>query len=347
MNELFFITDQDLLTAIKVFMFGIALMLIPFAQLLKSKFNLTVLIMSFHFIAMTMVYRGVDDIVYGFLFVIPFIILCKRRTVYIDISKFAYYFVLLYFLVLIFILLMPTAYIGSKYVPATLASGPHTSVYSILIYMFAIFLAYKKRHISILIWLPILFMTIFFLLEYQVRNAQLGIILFFFTYYFYESRLSNTFRNSAIFLLILFSSIILFTLFTFINIDLNDFSSGRLLAWAERLNILINRSFIELFFGTGYGSDLITTDQWWWKAKNSHNDFIGLLFNGGFLSLGFILWIFYKMFNKANSFQKGLIVFILVTSLTNTGYLGRPIQFLFMVIIIISATSLKTNSRAQ
>lgn len=39
--------------------------------------------------------------------------------------------------------------------------------------------------------------------------------------------------------------------------------------------------------------------------------------------------------------QKALIIFIIITSLTNTEYLERPIQYLYLCIIYIIANNLK------
>lgn len=39
--------------------------------------------------------------------------------------------------------------------------------------------------------------------------------------------------------------------------------------------------------------------------------------------------------------QKALIIFIIITSLTNTEYLERPIQYLYLCIICIIANDLK------
>jgi O-antigen ligase len=181
---------------------------------------------------------------------------------------------------------------------------------------------------------------VFILFGYKARNAELAFILFFVSFYFFESKYSTSLRSTIFFMSSIFFIIFIFLINGFFTLDWNEISSGRLLSWNERINILISYDFGTLFFGQGYGADIMKTKQWWWDEKPSHNDFLSLIFNSGLLSFLLFIIIFYKLFKNANSFQKSLIIFIIITSTTNTGYLGRPIQFLYLIIIYLLSNTL-------
>jgi hypothetical protein len=194
------------------------------------------------------------------------------------------------------------------------------------------------------LFIVISLITVFILFGYKARNAELAFILFFISFYFFESKYSTSLKSTIFFVSSIFFIIFIFLINGFFTLDWNEISSGRLLSWNERISILINYDFGTLFFGQGYGADIMKTKQWWWDEKPSHNDFLSLIFNSGLLSLTLFIIILVKLFKEGNNFQKALIIFIIITSLTNTGYLGRPIQYLYLCIIYIIANNLKKES---
>jgi hypothetical protein len=163
------------------------------------------------------------------------------------------------------------------------------------------------------------------------------------TYFFTKSHFSKDLKYIFVYTIIVFVLVGTWLLNGFFSPDWNEISSGRIFAWAERITILQNYDLKVLLFGQGYGADIMKTKQWWWEAKASHNDFISIIFNSGLISLILFFMIFLSLFKKANSFQKAMLVFLFITSATNTGLLGRPIQFLIFCFIYILANNLTSK----
>lgn len=340
LDDLFSIQNDLLLNILKIFIFTLSLSLISFKEIFKSKLYLLILTFSLYVILITLIYRQSSDILYSILYVIPFLLLTNKSDLSINNKKLIFYFSIIIFLSLIYVIIMPHEIVAGKSVLAFLVNGPHTSTYSLLIFYFLFFIFYKNNYISKYLFIVISLITVFILFGYKARNAELAFILFFISFYFFESRYSTSLRNTIFFMSSIFFIIFIFLINGFFTLDWNEISSGRLLSWNERINILINYDFDTLFFGQGYGADIMKTKQWWWDEKPSHNDFLSLIFNSGLLSFLLFIIIFYKLFNNANSFQKSLIIFIIITSVTNTGYLGRPIQFLYLIIIFLFSNTL-------
>ena len=341
LDDLLFIKNDLLSNSLKIFIFSLSLTLVPFKNIFKYKLNLFILIFSLYIVFITMIYRPSADILYSILYIIPFLLLTNKSNLFINNTKLIVYFSIVIFLSLIYVLLMPHEIIAGKSVLAFLVNGPHTSTYSLLIFYFLFFIFYKDNLISKYLFIIISLITVFILFGYKARNAELAFILFFISFYFFESKYSNSLRYTIFFIISIFLIIFIFLLNGFFTLDWNEISSGRLLSWNERINILANYDFSTLIFGQGYGADIMKTKQWWWDEKPSHNDFLSLIFNSGLLSLIFIIIVLTKLFKEGNSFQKALIIFIIITSLTNTGYLGRPIQYLYLCIIYIIANNLQ------
>jgi hypothetical protein len=346
LDDLLFIKNDLLLNSLKIFIFSLSLTLVPFKNILKYKLNLLILIFSLYIVFITLIYRPSADILYSILYVIPFLLLTNKSNIFLNNKKLIIYFSIIMYLSLIYVILMPNEIVAGKSVLAFLVNGPHTSTYSLLIFYFLFFIFYKSNLISKYLFIIMSLITVFILFGYKARNAELAFILFFISFYFFESKYSNSLRYTVFFIISVFLIIFIFLLNGFFTLDWNEISSGRLLSWNERINILINYDFNKTLFGQGYGADIMKTKQWWWDEKPSHNDFLSLIFNSGLLSLTLFIIILVKLFKEGNSFQKALIIFIIITSLTNTGYLGRPIQFLYLIIIYLYANILlKKSSR--
>lgn len=335
LDDLFSIQNDLLLNILKIFIFVLSLALLPFKNIFKYKLNLLILIFSIYIVFITLIYRQSSDILYSILYVIPFLLLTNKSNLSINNKKLILYFSMIMFLSLIYVIIMPHEIVAGKSVLAFLVNGPHTSTYSLLIFYFLFFIFYKNNYISKYLFIVVSLITVFILFGYKARNAELAFILFFVSFYFFESKYSDSLKNTIFFVLLIFFIIFIFLINGFFTLDWNEISSGRLLSWNERINILANYDFNTLFFGQGYGADIMKTKQWWWDEKPSHNDFLSLIFNSGLLSLILFIIILVKLFKEGNSFQKALIIFIIITSLTNTGYLGRPIQFLYLLIIYL------------
>jgi len=350
LSDLFNISDKNLLTGIKVFLFVLAMLLIPLKRWLpRRKYYLYIYIFILYLVFLTISLRtSNDDLIYVVLYVLPFFLFFLEDKIIFKMSSFLVkYFSIIIVMAFLFVISSPKILFAGREIFVPLLHGPHTSVYSITILYLYIFLGYLNKVISKKIFIVISLLSLFIIFGYKARNAELGIIFFFLTFYFYESQWSKSSKNIFIYFIVILLTITLYFLNQFWNIDWNTFSSGRLFAWKERIDILSNYDLLTLLFGSGYGADIMKTKQWWWEAKASHNDFLSIIFNGGLFSLFGLLLIGYKLFVKANSFQKGLIIYILITSATNTGLLGRPIQFLYIVLLYIVANSISKVENAK
>jgi O-antigen ligase len=95
----------------------------------------------------------------------------------------------------------------------------------------------------------------------------------------------------------------------------------------------------DYLFGRGFGSDLVSTSEWDWTVKNSHNDFLTYLVENGipftivFLALMISLL---TLSRKVSVFSVCLIGGYLATSLISNGLAVRPLAgYLFFIIFTI------------
>ena len=198
----------------------------------------------------------------------------------------------------------------------------HNSAYLVVLLFFSF--VYQKRTLSYFA----LFVTFILVLLYQVRTVQVAFFLLVLFYLYFHI---NNQKIRTIFIFSFSISIVLMIIYLYFNFDyntINKFSSGRLFVWQERIDILYQRNFLEIIFGTGYGSDSFFTNQWIYKKEpsNSHNDFLTLIFNGGLVSLLLFLFILYQIVKEDIVF--GLLIFI--TSFLSNGFLFRPIHLIYL-----------------
>tara|TARA_R110001592_G_scaffold148193_1_gene372973 strand:- start:4420 stop:4857 length:438 start_codon:yes stop_codon:yes gene_type:complete len=117
----------------------------------------------------------------------------------------------------------------------------------------------------------------------------------------------------------------------------DNFTSGRISMYSEKLDQLSNNTFFNWLLGNGAGSDLIMTDFWWWAAKGAHSDFITFLVEGGLIYFGLTSYTvikFYKLLNRSEG--KLLLISFIFTSLISNGYLVRPLpSYLFFFTLAI------------
>ncbi len=126
------------------------------------------------------------------------------------------------------------------------------------------------------------------------------------------------------------------------NFDFDRFSSGRLTMYAKKFDILQGYTIIEFLFGRGKGSDFVTTSQWWYDAKGSHNDYLTFFVENGFIFLlVFIILILSLLFlvKKNHIIYIVLVLGYLATSLISNGFAVRALAsywlFTFLAFIYI------------
>lgn len=108
---------------------------------------------------------------------------------------------------------------------------------------------------------------------------------------------------------------------------LNRFGSGRLAAWADRIEDMFYRGPATLMFGSGPGTDFSTIGIWWWEEKNSHNDYIRIAYEAGALGLVLLLGSLYAVWTKMSYVAVPLFVAFVVSSGISNALLARPAVF--------------------
>ena len=115
----------------------------------------------------------------------------------------------------------------------------------------------------------------------------------------------------------------------------------------EKINILKSYNITELLFGRGRGSDLVTTTEWWFEKKGSHNDYLTFTIENGIIyTIIFVLTIISLLFikNRISIFVVALILGYLTTSFLSNGFALRPLaSYLFFLICAVILTNENTE----
>jgi hypothetical protein len=69
------------------------------------------------------------------------------------------------------------------------------------------------------------------------------------------------------------------------SVSWNTLSSGRLLAWNDRIAVVDGEPTSKLLLGGGIGAGTISTSAWNGALKSSHEDFLTILIDDGFITL--------------------------------------------------------------
>ena len=213
-------------------------------------------------------------------------------------------------------------------------AGIHTHSYVITsIFIGISYLIYQKNNVVLLF---IFLITSFLILQigWGIRTAVIFYLVFILSMLFVK----HAFFKYMIFKVLFFLPIIIFLGILISDTDaLNKFSSGRLDMYSDKLKLLFNSSIFDFLLGKGYGSDLITTETWWWKEKGSHSDFITFVFENGILYLlSFIGLILSLLKNKKfpNIIILSLLTGYLISSVISNGMAIRPLAaYVFFIVL--------------
>lgn len=229
--------------------------------------------------------------------------------------------------------------------------GLHPSAYAILAFL-AFFAMVHRRLTPSLKWLNIAaFVVGLVTIEvYGVRTAELAFfvaavtVVIFAVGLYYGMPLGNI---VLIFAAYIFPAIIAILLYLVFSVDdfsreLVAYSSGRTVAYQERLSMFWNRSLFEQLIGGGAGSDYVTgIDSWRSSTKDSHNDFLSFLLEYGVLGfLVFSCWCLSMMLSSRSVRELAVVAGMVVASFVSNGVLLRPTLFiLFALAIVVSRTA--------
>ena len=219
----------------------------------------------------------------------------------------------------------------------------HSYVISIIGIGFSYLLLEKKKYIYFFMFSLSYF--VFMYIGHRIRTPM----VFYLVYLIAASyTIHNIFK--ALWVKLLINIPIVVTLFLVLNdsFDLNKFSSGRIVMYKAKYEMLKGYNFIEYLFGRGKGSDFIRTDYWWYSEKNSHNDILTFIVENGipyalsFLGLIFILVI---INGKVKYIYSGILIAYVFTSFLSNGMVLRPLAsyLMFVVLAYISSKEFKKH----
>lgn len=110
------------------------------------------------------------------------------------------------------------------------------------------------------------------------------------------------------------------------DLDLSKFSSGRVVAWGERIDIILDRNIFQFLFGSGPGTDYFKGNETWrYEAKDSHNDFLITTIEFGVLGLLAFLSFWVALIARGRGHVLSLLAtsFLLSSAISN-GIINRP-----------------------
>ena len=235
------------------------------------------------------------------------------------------------FLVLLFNLANTRYLENGMNLPQNIELGRHQSSYAILS-LGLVFFSQKK--ISKYFFIKAILFS-YLLLDYQVRTIIITFLVLLLFFLWERYRTHKIYKNIIVVISTLAGLLLSYFVFKDFSIsEINSLASGRLYNYLERFEILASISWKEVLFGTGYGADLLVTDQWNWSPKNSHSNFLRYIFEGGIITLSLIIILLKKMWSDNIINLKYIVLIIIGSSIFNTGILTRPLPLLYLMMLI-------------
>ena len=221
-------------------------------------------------------------------------------------------------------------------------SGLHSSALVLAVAGLGVFQLWRSGYVSTVIAAPTLLVAAWVLLGYAVRTALVLLLIAALVMAF--QAVTRRTRYLAPILISFGIAVFLFVLLSLFSLmdggtwkDLVSFSSGRLATYSERLNALAQRDTLGHLFGSGPGSDLGFSRQWFWGPKVSHNDFIQHFKEDGVVGVfGTVIYIIgIHKFARSDGLPYALC--LVGTSAISAALLARPtiIIFLFLVLALL------------
>jgi hypothetical protein len=230
-------------------------------------------------------------------------------------------------------------------------SGLHTHAYvvfaSFVFIHFYFFSIARMRKITLLV--SFLFALILGY-GYGVRTSLMCLVTYLFVFYANNGKWFLVKKSSILFGLSFL--LIVFLFFIADNIDLltfDGFSSGRLSEYVSRFEFIRNRDVMGTIFGSGAGSDIMYSETWWWEDKGSHNDYLTLIIEFGFLYLLLFLMFIRRLIKlfSGNFTAYGVFGAYLISSLISNGFMFRPMAAYVLFLSLISINVFLSNQVRQ
>lgn len=261
-----------------------------------------------------------------------------------DLKKIAFILIILCcFLSVIGLIVFDVSYNrGSERLPLYF-SGLHSNSYVLASVFTGICFLLKDKK-----WGLYLFMIIslfYLIIGWNVRTAVLFYSIVVFYLLIQKSLLARYFFAKFF---VLIPIIVLVLLSILKGFDWDSFSSGRLTMYQAKLEILEDYTLGDYLIGKGRGSDLVSTSEWWWTKKASHNDFITYSVENGLLYVvTFIVLLLSLVFTRKQIPKLFMVIILgyLATSAISNGFSVRPLAsyILFIMLAMIYVYSPKKS----
>lgn len=223
--------------------------------------------------------------------------------------------------------------------PFTGDVGLHSSAYVVALAVLGVFLLWRNRRLSTVIAVPTLILGSYVLLGYAVRTALVLLLIAAVAMFFQAiTRRTRYLAPTLVSFAMAGFFVILLMLVSLMDgatwKDLVSFSSGRLATYAERIDALAQRDIIGQLVGSGPGSDLGFSRQWYWGAKDSHNDFLRHFKEDGIIGTAGIIMYLIGIFRFARYDGLPLVLCLIGSSAISNALLARPTVLVFFFLIM-------------
>lgn len=220
----------------------------------------------------------------------------------------------------------PTFRNGREWAPAYF-SGTHTSAYVAVFTIALAVLAMARNWWRDSLVLPILVLMFMVVVGWGVRTAIVGGIIAVAYVLFKRATPQLKFLFLMSMLTVgLLALLVLFSSGGITLISLEELSSGRTTEWLNRVGRIGSRSIVQLLLGTGVGSNVTYSSVWWWELKDSHNDFLAIIYDQGLVGLVAVIALLRSayMLRPPSVAWNAVWLMYLSSSLLSNGLMFRP-----------------------
>jgi hypothetical protein len=206
---------------------------------------------------------------------------------------------------------------------------PFSSAFFILLNAFIVDQLRRAGIISPVIAWPLIAFAIVLIIGYQTRTAWVMLAAYYATSLYHRWRHIDFVRALPLVLLGLGAvSVIAFLALS--GEDIERLGSGRMASYILRMEILSNRDWGPLLFGSGPDTDKFRTAVWWWEEKDAHNDYLHVSIETGLVGVLALIIFLVALYSKLPAFGKPLFFSLIASSMFSNALLSRPTLSIYL-----------------
>jgi O-antigen ligase len=189
---------------------------------------------------------------------------------------------------------------------------------------------------------PLVAFAIVIIVGYQARTAWVMLAGYYATSLYYRWRHIDFVRVLPLVLLGL-GAVFVIAFLALSGEDIERLGSGRMASYILRMEILSNRDWGPLLFGSGPDTDKFRTAVWWWEAKGAHNDYLHAGIETGLVGVLALIIFLVALYSKLPVFGKPLFFSLIASSALSNGLLGRPTLGIYL--FLAASVSISLSAR--